>query len=195
MLSAVPSDFLRLRKEPPHLIDSFGRLSELGFIPQKEQAERRFASTAGGEFTTSQINGTPQVLSIDTPSDVNNTRDFLVYPMSDQLSLYTTAPAGEYRVRIPYIRQLPDLSGVQTNWFTSNAEECIIYAAVSIGFYFNHDEQRGDIWFKRAAGEVQDVLARDKNESIGGNSTLDISFDVLGPKTPVGDEGIYRGNW
>ena len=193
MLSAVPSDFLRFRKELPHVIDNHGNCIELGVSLTKQQAEREFGSIAGGEFVVAELNGPPRVIALGEPSDVSNTRDFLVYPMSDQLSLYTTAPAGEYRIRIPYIKLLPDLSGSSSNWFTVNAEEYIVYGACSIGFYFNHDEMRGDIWLKRAASEVQDVLARDKNESISGNTTLNVSFDALGPKVPFGDAGYYRG--
>lgn len=193
VLMAVPSDFLRFRKEPPHAIDNHGNVIELGVAPSLQAAEREFATIAGGEFVVSEINGPPRVIALSEPTDVSNTRNFLVYPMSDQLSLYTTAPAGEYRIRIPYIKLLPDLSGSQSNWFSVNAEEYIIYGACSIGFYFNHDEQRGDTWFKRAAQEVQDVLARDKNESISGNTTLNVSFDALGPKVPFGDMGVMRG--
>lgn len=166
---------------------------ELGVAPSWEAAERETASTAAGEFTVAEINGRPSFIALGPPQDVSNTRDFLVYPMSDQLSLYTSSPAGEYRIRIPYIRLLPALSGTQSNWFTVNAEEFIAYGAVGIGFYFNHDEQRGKIWTDRAAQEVQDVLARDKNESISGNTTLHVSFDALGPKVPFGDSGIPRG--
>lgn len=162
-------------------------------MTNKQEVERVFGTTAGGEFSTSEIDGPPTVIALSEPTDVINTRSFLVYPMSDGNSLYTTAPAGEYRIRIPYIRLLPDLSGSQENWFTKNAEEFIIYAAVSIGFYFNHDEQRGQIWVQRAAQEVQDILARDKNESFSGNTTLNISFDALDARTPLGDAAIPRG--
>lgn len=193
MLSAVPSDFLRFRKELPHVIDNQGNVIELGVINTKQQAEREFGSTAGGEFSVNTLDGPPRVLALSEPSDVLGTRQFLIYPIPDELSLYTTAPAGAYRIRIPYIRLLPDLSGTDQNWFTVNAEEFIIYGACSIGFYFNHDEVRGQTWLQRAGAEVQDVLARDKNESVSGNTTLHVSFDALGPKTPFGDAGTYRG--
>ena len=192
-LAAVPSDFLRFRKEPPHVIDNHGNLIDLGVSPSKQVAEREFGSTAGGEFSAAEIDGPPTCIAIDEPTDVLGTRNFLIYPLSDGRSLYTGAVAGEYRIRIPYIRQLPDLSDNQENWFSRNAEEYIVYAAVSIGFYFNHDEQRGQIWLQRAAAEVQDIIARDKNESIAGNTTLNVSFDALGPRTPTGDNAVYRG--
>lgn len=166
---------------------------DLGVLATKQQGEREFGTVAGGEYTAETLDGPPRFIALGEPSDVSNTRQFLVYPLPDDLSLYTTAPAGAYRIRIPYIKLLPDLTGSQSNWFTANAEEFIIYAACSIGFYFNHDEARGDIWLKRAAQEVQDVIARDKNESISGNTTLHISFDALGPRIPMGDAGTYRG--
>lgn len=192
-LAQVPSDFLRFRKEPPHIIDNHGNVIELGVAPSLQAAEREFGSIAGGEFNVNELHRRPLVIAFSEPSNVANARNFLVYPMSDQLSLYTTAPAGEYRIRIPYIKLLPDLTGTQENWFSSNAEEYIVYGACSIGFYFNHDEQRGQLWLQRAGAEVQDVLARDKNESFSGNTTLNVSFDALGPKVPFGDVGVFRG--
>lgn len=193
-LASVPADFLRFRKEPPHVIDNHGNVYELGVGPGIAQVERELGSVAGGEFNAAEINGPPMVIVLGEPSDVSNTRQFLVYPLPDGLSLYMTAPAGEYRIRIPYIRLLPDLTGSNTNWFSVNAEEFIIYAACSRGFYFNHDEQYGEIWLKRAGQEVGDVIARDKNESMSGHTTLNVSFDALGPKTPVGDGGHLRLN-
>lgn len=158
-----------------------------------QQVERELGSIAGGEFQAQQLDGPPMVIAITEPTDVLNTRQLNIYPLPDGRSLYTTAPAGEYRIRIPYIRQLPDLSGSQTNWFTLNAEEYIIYAAVSIGYFFNQDVPNGTTWQQRAQGEVRDVLARDKNESVSGNTTLNISFDARGPRVAGGDAGVYRG--
>lgn len=192
-LLAVPSDFLRFRKEKPHVIDSHGNVYYLGVAAGVPQVERELGSVAGGEFEEEEINGPPKTIVLSEPSDVDNTRNFLVYPLSDGRSLYTTAPAGEYRIRIPYIRLLPTLTAGQSNWFTTNAEEFIVYAAASIGFFFNEDEKRGDIWQKRAAAEVQDILMRDKNEAWGGNTTLNVSFDALGPNVDFGDGGVYRG--
>lgn len=191
-LGAVPSDFLRFRKEPPHVIDNHGRIFDLGAISTKMQPERDFGSVDGGSFVATELNGPPTTLALGEPTDVSNARSFLIYPLPDGRSLYTTSPAGEYRIRVPYIRLLPNLSGTNSNWFTANAEEFIIYAAVSRGYYFNQDEDRGQIWLQRAAQEVQDVLARDKNESVSGVTTLNVSFDARGPRSPVGDGGMLR---
>jgi len=193
VLGNVPSDFLRFRKELPHVIDNHGNVIDLGISPGTAQVERMLGSIAGGEFQTEQLNGPPTILALSEPSDVNNTRQFLIYPLPDGRSLYQTAPANEYRIRIPYIRQLPEIVGSQSNWFTANAEEFITYAAVSIGYFFNQDIKNGQIWQQRAGAEVADILARDKNESISGNTTLNISFDVLGPRSPTGDAAIHRG--
>lgn len=193
MLAAVPSDFMRFQREPPHVITRDGRTYELGVSSTWINAERETGTLDGGEATADLLTGPPRLISIGAPSDVLNTRNFEIFPLSDGNSLYTTAPAGEYRIRVPYVKKLPDLTGSQTNWFSVNAEEFIIYAACSVGFFFNHDEIRGDLWQKRAAAEVLDVIARDKNESIGGNTTLHISMDALGPKVPHGDYGTYRG--
>lgn len=193
VLSSVPSDFLRFRKELPHIIDNQGNVIELGVSITKQQAEREFGTVDGGEFSTDTLEGCPKVLTMSEALDVAGTRNFLVYPLPDALSLYTTAPAGAYRIRVPYIKLLPALSGSNSNWFTTNAEEYIAYAATSVGFFFNHDEARGEKWLQRAAQEVQDVLARDKNEAVSGNTTLHVSFDALDSKIPQGDAGSYRG--
>ena len=179
------------------MIDNHGGLIELGVAPSKQAAEREFRTHDVGEATVTELQSRPITIALSEPSDVQGTRTFLVYPLPDELSLYTTAPAGAYRIRIPYIKLLPALvaGNNETNWFTNNAEEFITYGACSIGFYFNHDETRGDIWFKRAAQEVKDVLARDKNESVSGNTTLNVSFDALGPKVPYADGGSFRGDF
>lgn len=193
VLAAVPSDFLRFQKEPPYVITKDGRQYELGIANSWVNAAREFGTLAGGEASADLLNGPPRNIALGAPSSVTNTRNFEIYPLPDSLSLYTTAPAGEYRIRVPYIRLLPDLSGSTSNWFTVNAEEFIAYAACSVGFFFNHDQANGKLWQERAAAEVQDVLARDKNESLSGNTTLHTSFDALGPKVPPGDFALYRG--
>lgn len=193
-LGAVPADFLRFRKEPPFVITHDGRVYNLGVGNAVPNAMREFGTTLGGEATESTLTGPPQVVSVSDPSDEQNTREFQIFPLSDGNSLYTSAPAGEYRIVVPYIKQLAEMSSSgTTNWFTLNAEEFIIFASVSRGYFFNQDVANGQLWAQRAQGEVQDVIARDKNESIGGHTTLDIHLDVLAPKVPFGDGGYYRG--
>jgi hypothetical protein len=87
---------------------------------------------------------------------------FEVYPLPDGLSLYANSSAGEYRIRVPYWKFLPALTGSGTNWFTANAEEWIVFEATSDGFFMDHDEQRGTLWAQRASAKWADVLLADK---------------------------------
>lgn len=193
-LGALPSDFLRFRKEPPFVITHDGRVYNLGVGNATPNAMREFGTTLGGEADANILTGPPQVVSVSDASDTANTRTLQIFPLSDSNSLYTGAPAGQYRIVVPYIKLLPSLaSDGDSNWITNIAEEFIIFQAVARGYFFNQDEQRGQLWQQRAQGEVQDVIARDKNESIGGHTTLDISVDALAPKVPFGDGGYYRG--
>ena len=86
-----------------------------------------------------------------------------VFPLPDGNSDWTSAPAGEYRITVPYWRYLGELGADEnTNWFTANAEQYLIYQAASDGFAADWDEERSMFWATKAAEQRADVLRADK---------------------------------
>lgn len=149
-------------KEPrgkPYYIEDTGGLREFVYAPSEADALAMFGDNPSFDY------GSPRALLEDDGADA-----FLIYPYPDALSDYAD---GEYRITVPYWKYLDALAGdADTNWFTSNAEQWIIYQSVSEGFFANEDEQRAQLWERRAMREYADVLLADKRRRLANVETF-----------------------
>ena len=130
VLSAVPSDFKELRGLPYEIMAD-GTVRELLNPANRVAIIREWGTTAGGEAETDLHNGNPQAILIGEPTSEAGAMNFEVYPLPDGQSLYAN---GQYRIVVPYWKYLTALSASSdTNWFTANAEQWIVWKAASEG--------------------------------------------------------------
>lgn len=158
VLGARPSDW-KMPRGNPYYIESLGGFMELSYAPSKGEALARYGNDPDLDY------GSPRVIVED-----DLPQEFDVYPFPDGLSDYSD---GEYRITIPYWKFLsPLVSDNDEDWLTTNAEQYIIYQAVAEAFYANEDEQRAQIWERRAKPEFDDVVKQDKYRRLGEVQSL-----------------------
>lgn len=157
VLSAtMPTRFKEFRLEPFCLRDD-GSWWELSIAPNQTAIRRWW-----GE----EDEGYPSVLVEADPSDDEDAHALHVYPLPDGNSDYGD---GEYRISVPYLAYVADLSGSSdSNWFTNNATEWLIFQATAEGFFTDWDESRAAIWTQRAANKFDEVKMLDKRRRLGG---------------------------
>ena len=112
-LGIYPTDWRRQRSRP-YLLSNTGGITLLEWLPSEEEARRRYSEA---------------VTAVGAPCHLlDRATDVAVYPFSGGASDYVDL---EYRVHIPYYGYLAALvAGTDTNWFTVNAENFCVYAAV-----------------------------------------------------------------
>lgn len=168
-LGIRPSNWKMARGKPYELDDR-------GFATGMFYLDRANAVFRYGDSTDDT--GNPRTLV-----ENDQTGNFDVYPYSDGNSSYDD---GEYRVTVPYWAYLnPLLSDSDTNWFTNNAEQWIIYQAVAEAFYANQDEAMAQIWETRAMREYKDVIDLDKQRIY---AETDVMIPHLGAMRPHTEE-------
>ncbi len=188
-LGAVPSNWYKWRGKP-QLISSTGEHRDLSIFPDRASAEREFGSEGGGEADAALLSGSPKALSLSEPTDEAGTKNFEVWPLPDQLSLYTDT---NYRIVVPYWKYLALLTNPgDTNWFTNNAEEWIVYNAASQAFLLNWDEKRVAVWAQQASKAFKEVIDADKRLRVSELTELRPSSDARGIRWNEGDG--YRTN-
>lgn len=167
-LGARPGDWKQARGKP-YYSENLGSTRDM-FYTNVANGEAQYGTNASLSF------GDPRLVAEDEASGT-----FLVYPYPDGLSDYDS---GEYNVVIPYWAYLPDLIlTADTNWFTTNAEQWIVYKAVSEGFYANEDESRAQLWEARSMKEYGDVVLTDKVRRLSELDTLVPHLGALRPHT------------
>jgi hypothetical protein len=168
-LGARPADWKEARRKP-YYIEDLGTIRELIYVDDKSQALAAFGDDTDYDF------GSPRALFEDEEAAA-----FLIFPYPDALSDYSD---GEYRLVLPYWQYLDALVGdEETNWFTSNAEQYIVYQAVAEGFYANEDEDRALIWERRAMSQYADVLLQDKRRRLANTDTFAYHTGARMPQT------------
>lgn len=191
-------------KEPrgnPYYVLQIGAVREIDWEPNRAFAYRQWdpfdPNSKGpprimllGEATNSTV---PDPKN---PDVLNTSLNLEVFPYPDGLSDWTTSPAGEYRVNVPYWGNVPDLvNGTDTNWFTENATSFIVDFATARGFMLDWDEQRASYWMQQAWGPKFDganiatcggwarvAFNRDKSMAYAPGKTLVPRRDVYAPK-------------
>lgn len=157
-LGARPSNWKEARGVP-YYVWNLGGFTQLVYAPSEADALAAFGNSTDTDY------GSPRALLED-----EDTASFLAYPYPDSLSDYSD---GQYRITVPYWKYLPVLSAdTDTNWFTENATQWVIYQAVAEGFYANEDVNQATVWEKRASREYGDVLLADKRRSLANVNTL-----------------------
>lgn len=167
VLGTRPSDWKQARGEPYYL-EELGGFRRMMWVSSKRDALARW----GNEPDTDT--GDPMALyEDDLPGEFN------FFPFSDGLSDYSD---GEYRITIPYWKYIANLiADTDSNWFTTNAEDWIVFRATAYAFYADHDEQRAQIWMQRAAQEYQDTMLIDKDRRLAETNTLVPHLGALPP--------------
>jgi len=161
-LALVPDAFKEFRGKP-YLIPSVGRTIPLVYATSRRAVLRSFNDTDTG----------PPAALLDAEPDDDGVRFLEIWPLSDVNSDYTGADAGEYRIRAPYYRFLPELSADgASNWFTVNAAQWLITRATAEAFALDWNEERYAVWLQKANVELRKVVLRDKIERVSLNETL-----------------------
>lgn len=169
IIGTRPADW-KLPRGNPYYVEELGAGRELFYIPSKAEGVMKYGDNVDLDY------GEPSLVYED---DANN--QFILYPYPDGVSDYAD---GEYRLVVPYWRYLPTLvNPTDTNWFTVNAEQYLIYQAVAEAFYANEDENRAQTWEVRAAKEYKDVVFRDKQRRLGEVQSLVPHLGALMPHT------------
>lgn len=130
LLGALPTRFKAWRDRPLLLPnEGTNRNRDLLSIQSDEDAQ-----TEWGEDQT----GRPSALALSTPTEDSGLSALNVYPLPDGLSDYSD---GEYRIKLPYWGYVAPLaSDGDTNWFTENAEEFLIFYATAEAFDVDWDD-------------------------------------------------------
>ncbi len=180
--AAVPANFKEFRGRP-YLVRDDGATRDLLLAANRTAVLDRFSLNDPND------KGEPRVLLEPEPTDDTGARTLHVYPFPDGLSDWT---GGEYRVVVPYWRYVAALSdGADENWFTTNAEWYLVFAATAEAFYLDWDEARGQLWATRAGdfapdgrgvGEFARVLRQDKLARLGSVRALSFSLGVFSPQ-------------
>ena len=153
--ATMPTRFKEWRLEP-FVLSEDGVWYEISF--ENITAIRRYY----GE----EDEGVPKFLHEAEPSTEAFVNAIHVYPLPDGNSDYDN---GEYRISIPYYAYVTPLAASgDSNWFTTNAEEWLIFQATAEAFFTDWDENRGAIWTQRAASKMDEVKMQDKRYRLSG---------------------------
>lgn len=175
VLGVKPVDWKEARADP-WLLDGLGGTREISWLTSESEAVRLFSEEDDDD------RGAPLAI-------LEEQSGFKVYPASDGNSLHDD---GEYRVKLPYWKYLPALEDdPDTNWFTDNAEDYVVWKAASEGMLFNREEERASLWAIKAGtfdertgrftGELRRIVRVDKRSRIPRRATIGVSLDVYGP--------------
>lgn len=168
-LADKPSDWKEARSSP-WLHTGLGGADLIDWAVSQDQVRALYSQDDKDET------GEPRLI-------LETATEFEVYPFPDDNSLWDD---GDYRVVIPYWKYLSELSDDgDSNEITDDrmGERYVLFAAVSEGFLFNLDEERGQIWMQRAERELQKFISRDKRSYLHQDMTLAPHPGVYGQRT------------
>lgn len=158
ILSAtMPTRFKEFRDQPFYVTDDDSTWYEMEYAPNMTAIRRRM---------TDEAEGAPEFLLEGEPSTDDYVSALEVYPLPDDNSDWDD---GEYRIYVPYWAYVADLSAEgDSNWFTVNAQDWLIFKATAEAFFTDWDENRASIWEQRAANMFNDIIMLDKRYRLGG---------------------------
>jgi hypothetical protein len=202
-LGQIPSDFKEPRGEPYYL-SSVGWTKEMLWQPNRQMVYRRWAPLDPNQIGPPRDLLLGEASSTDNPDPGNPDQDMSqlnieVYPFSDGNSDWATSPVGQYRIKVPYWRYLPDLSaGGDHNWFTDWCDRFIVDYATADAFALDWDEQRSSYWMAKAVGPNWDGFTYN---TLGGwarqaiNRDSSIKFAPGKTLVPRRDVNAPRDQW
>jgi hypothetical protein len=159
---SCPADW----KEPngqPYWVPQMGKSVPMFWAP-----DRKFLAS----YFSEDDDGLPQYLLMGEPDDTNAC-DIELWPVPDGTSDYND---GEYRIRVPYYRYLPALvNSSDSNWFTSNCEDYIIWQAAGHAFMLDWDSEHAQSAFTLASGFRDAAVKFDRSARFQGATTLAIN--------------------
>lgn len=123
LLAALPSDWGGFRDTRGYLTTDLGDSRPVTLTKTRMDIFLRW---------NSKIDiGEPRMVVWGEPSGTDAASNLWVWPLPDGSSDYDD---GEYRVRVPYWRVMPPLSGTQSTWLTDLAATYIIAEGTRRGF-------------------------------------------------------------
>lgn len=164
-LVAVPANFKEFRLQP-YYTEFTGYVVDMEFAKSRRQMQ--------GLYETDST-GPPQYILHGEATDDLGSASLEVWPLSDSQSDYSAAPAGQYRVTIPYYSFLPDLAADgSTNWFTLQRSGVLylIARAVAQGFAVNWDTDKETEWLALAKAAHDKLVLADKRQRFAGQDTF-----------------------
>ena len=162
-LTTISASFPDIKefRDRPYILHGDGTTEQIEMFHVLDNVIDRFSWSDSDEV------GSPEVLYWDSDDSIK------VFPYPDGNSLDGD---GEYRVAIPYWKYLPDLTGVETNWFSLNMPEAVEYHAAAMAFYDNFDEGHGDRMTARFEAELAEARKLEKRSQF--SETFNLSFGV-----------------
>lgn len=181
LATATPSNWKAPRDAPWYTWEDTGQQTFVEWIEDDAELARLYSLTDPND------KGPPvHLFARFSQTESTVIPDIEVYPFPDGLSDWGAAPAGEYRLVIPYWKFLADLTGSASNWFTVNAEEYLISQAAGHAFMADWDEKRAAVWYQQAAVVARKPKKIDAAQSRSGRRELVPRADVYGsPRRPA----------
>lgn len=162
-LVAVPSDFKEYR-DKPYFLRADGTKGKMEIATNRERLLFDYGNTDLSY---------PQYILRAEPTNVAGATFWEAWPLPDGNSDYTAAPAGEYRVKIPYWKFLPDFAvNGDTDWIAENAEWAIIYYACAKGFELDWDVEKNAEYIAKGKAELEEVKRIDKTLKLSQTDTF-----------------------
>lgn len=159
-LVTVPGDWIAPRGRPFRLVGGSGAdaldlvLPPLEWISPGEDILKLYPA----DPSNASARGIPRFLTYDE----NETKQIRIYPVPDIV----------YTHRILYWKRLATLSaGNSTNWWTTNAEDYLVWQAAARVLDFNEQSERSLKYEVRARGERDRLKMQDKRRRYRRSST------------------------
>jgi hypothetical protein len=185
LLGTLPADYKERRGEG-YWLDGEGKPTFTRWYTSHEGALFRFApQELKNPAITITDQGQPEILTTATPvsatgSTVDGPQNVEVWPLPDGNGFDINGATKVYTIYIPYWRYLAPLAlTTDTNWFTENGEQYIMYQALGHGFLADWDEQRASTQFAMAKVYRDKLVHLASNEAASPLKNMSVRSDVF----------------
>ena len=198
-LVAKPADWIGIRLDldadpivAPHYLTGDGEVKYLQppyFTDEPEVIRARYGYADNVLLYPDLITyGAPEIIALDENGALDpagtTTARLRVYPHSDaNNSVGAFEGSGLYPVRIPYWKRLSAFDGSTVNWFTTNCEKYLEWAATAHGLIASRDLGGAAAWVTSAAGEISRLRERAREGRSASLSTIRGRGYALGTST------------
>lgn len=171
----------------PYIVHQDGSVTEIDWGGSLSEMNRTYAIQNPAEGNETPVdNGQPRyVLWGDeiTPAFTG----FFIYPAADLLSGWDD---GKYRLRLPYWFYPDALAGNNDeNHIASEGPYYVIFKAAALGFAWARDEEREQMFERKAEKEFQALRRLDKNRKLPERVHLRPNKSVYKPRSRLGLRG------
>jgi len=199
VVGQMPADWKEPRGEYAYYLSFVGWTKQILWQPSREYVYRRWAPLDPNQVGPPRdiLLGEAQDQDFPDPAGVSD-NDLLqlnieIYPFSDNQSDW---PDGQYRIKVPYWRYLPDLvNPTDHNWFTDWCDRFLVDMATADAFALDWDEGREQFWRAKALGPQWDganyntlggwaaqAMNRDRSIAMAPGRVLTPRRDVMAPR-------------